>query len=310
VTYEWMAGGFFLLQRVDINHVGLKITGTEYIGYDESNDTLKSYIFGNTGPGPFGGPRVRVGGGRGILTIWGVHKGSPAAFKGEFGVTPATPVPAAGGGWEAATGRPRPGSSRRYGPPSINQKGDEKNGAIGTYTLVNGLSMYYEVYGIGEPLILLHGSAGAIEMFGEVLLLLAEGRQVAAIDLQAYGRTSDIDRPLNFESMADDVAALIDHLGFEEVDLMGHSLGERASATWSPQHPTNFSTRITTTPWVICILELTPARAASSTEGEASSSARVALHLRPAPDPRESCPAAAGDGHPDADFAQSRRRRE
>ena len=174
---------------------------------------------------------------------------------------------------------------------------------------MNGLSIYYEVYGIGEPLILLHGGAGAIEMFGEALLLLAEGRQVVAIGLQAYGLTSDIDLPLIFESMADDVAALIYHLGFEEVDLMGHSLGEWAIATWSPQHPTNFSTRITTTPWVFCILELTPARAASSTEGEVSSSARVALHLRPAPDPRESCPAAAGDGHPDANFAQSRRRR-
>ncbi len=50
-----MAGGFFVLQRVDINHAGRKITGTEYIGYDESNYTLKSYIFGNTGPSPFGG---------------------------------------------------------------------------------------------------------------------------------------------------------------------------------------------------------------------------------------------------------------
>jgi pimeloyl-ACP methyl ester carboxylesterase len=170
--------------------------------------------------------------------------------------------------------------------------------------------MYYEVHGIGEPLILLHGSAGTIEMFGEVLLLLAEGRQVVAIDLQAYGRKSDIDRPLNFESMADDVAALIDHLGFEEVDLMGHSLGERASVMWSPQYPTNLLTRITTTPWVIRILELTSACAASPTESEVSSSARVALLLHPAPDPRESCPAAAGDGRPDVDFAQSRRRRE
>ena len=66
VTYEWMEGGFFLLQRVDINHVGLKITGTEDIGYDESNDTLNSYFFSNTGPSPIRGcPQVRVGGGRG-----------------------------------------------------------------------------------------------------------------------------------------------------------------------------------------------------------------------------------------------------
>ncbi len=102
--------------------------------------------------------------------------------------------------------------------------------------LVNGLNMCYEVHGIGEPLILLHDGVGAIEMFGEVLPLLAEGRQVVAIDLQTYGRAADIDRPLSFESMADDVAALIDHLGFEEVDLMGHSLGGVAFTNHHPAY--------------------------------------------------------------------------
>lgn len=69
----------------------------------------------------------------------------------------------------------------------------------GNYAEVNGLEMYYEIHGAGAPLILLHGGVGAIEMFGEVLPLLAEGRQVVTVDLQAHGRTADIDRPLSFE---------------------------------------------------------------------------------------------------------------
>ena len=84
------------------------------------------------------------------------------------------------------------------------------NGSESSFAEVNGLEMYYEVHGSGEPLILLHGGVGAIEMFGEVLPLLAEGRRVVAADLQAHGRTADIDRPLSVELMADDVAALID----------------------------------------------------------------------------------------------------
>jgi pimeloyl-ACP methyl ester carboxylesterase len=76
---------------------------------------------------------------------------------------------------------------------------------------VNGLSLYYEVHGTGRPLVLLHGGVGAIEMFGPVLPALAEGRQVIAVDLQGHGRTADIDRPLRLESMADDVAGLIEY---------------------------------------------------------------------------------------------------
>jgi pimeloyl-ACP methyl ester carboxylesterase len=71
----------------------------------------------------------------------------------------------------------------------------------GNYPRVNGLEMYYEVHGEGEPLILLHGGVGAIEMFGEVLPLLAEGRRVIGVDLQAHGRTADIEHPMTFETM-------------------------------------------------------------------------------------------------------------
>ena len=107
----------------------------------------------------------------------------------------------------------------------------------GNYAHVNGLEMYYEVHGTGEPLILLHGGVGAIEMFGEVLPLLAEGRQVIAVDLQAHGRTADIDRPLSFESMADDIGALIEHLGLEEADAMGYSLGGGVALQTAIRHP-------------------------------------------------------------------------
>src|SRR5215207_421424 len=111
------------------------------------------------------------------------------------------------------------------------------DGSKGNYAEVNGLEMYYEIHGTGEPLILLHGGVGAIEMFGEVLPLLAEGRQVIAADLQAHGRTADIDRPLSFESMADDIAALIEHLGFEKADVMGYSLGGGVALQTAIRHP-------------------------------------------------------------------------
>jgi len=111
------------------------------------------------------------------------------------------------------------------------------NENTGKHAAVNGLEMYYEIHGEGEPLILLHGGVGAIEMFGQVLPLLAEGRRVIAVGLQAHGRTDDIDRPMTFEAMADDVAALIEHLGLGEADIMGYSLGGGVALRTAIQHP-------------------------------------------------------------------------
>ncbi len=105
------------------------------------------------------------------------------------------------------------------------------------YAPVNGINLYYEVYGTGEPLILLHGGVGAIEMFGEVLPMLAQGRQVIAVDLQAHGRTADVDRPMTFEAMADDIAGLIQYLGFEKADVMGYSLGGGVALKTVIDHP-------------------------------------------------------------------------
>jgi pimeloyl-ACP methyl ester carboxylesterase len=97
----------------------------------------------------------------------------------------------------------------------------------GKYADVNGINLYYETHGRAglRPLILLHGGLGSGEMFGPILPALTADHQVIAVDLQGHGRTADIDRPLDVRFMADDVAALIEHLGLEKPDVMGYSLG-------------------------------------------------------------------------------------
>ena len=106
-----------------------------------------------------------------------------------------------------------------------------------SYADVNGLSLYYAEHGSGEPLVLLHGGFGSGEMFGPALAGLARHRRVIAVDLQAHGRTADAGRPLRFETMADDIAALIGHLGLIRSDLMGVSLGGGVALRTAIQHP-------------------------------------------------------------------------
>src|SRR6266550_2634365 len=93
------------------------------------------------------------------------------------------------------------------------------------YAPVNGLKLYYEVHGHGEPLILLHGGVIGITMFGPNVAALAEKRKVIAVELQGHGHTADIDRPLSYEAMADDIARLMKYLAIERADLLGYSLG-------------------------------------------------------------------------------------
>src|SRR5438874_10363778 len=100
----------------------------------------------------------------------------------------------------------------------------EANGT-GAYADVNGMNLYYESHGAGRPLILLHGGLGSGEMFGPILPALAARHRVIAVDLQGHGRTADIDRPLDVRFMADDIAALIAHLGLDRPDVVGFSLG-------------------------------------------------------------------------------------
>jgi len=105
------------------------------------------------------------------------------------------------------------------------------------YAPVNGLKMYYEIHGTGEPLILLHGGVGSTENFSEILPSLSSTRQVIAVDLQAHGRTADIDRPLSYEQMADDIAALIKYLRIGNANVMGYSLGGGVALRTAVQHP-------------------------------------------------------------------------
>lgn len=107
----------------------------------------------------------------------------------------------------------------------------------GAYADVNGLHMYYETHGSGRPLVLLHGGLGSGEMFGPVIGELAAGHQVIVPDLQGHGRTADIDRPIDIKLMADDVAALIDHLGLEKPDVVGYSLGGGVALFTAIKHP-------------------------------------------------------------------------
>jgi pimeloyl-ACP methyl ester carboxylesterase len=108
----------------------------------------------------------------------------------------------------------------------------------GSYTSVYRLTMYYEIHGTGKPLVLLHGGLATIDMmFGQLLPPLAQTRQVIAVELQAHGHTADIERPLSFELMADDIAALIKHLGFEHADIFGYSLGGGVALQTAIRHP-------------------------------------------------------------------------
>jgi pimeloyl-ACP methyl ester carboxylesterase len=107
----------------------------------------------------------------------------------------------------------------------------------GQYAEVNGINLYFETHGSGRPIILLHGGLGSGEMFGPVLPLLAERHQVIAVDLQGHGRTADIDRPIDIRLMADDIAALIDHLGLATPDLVGYSLGGGVAFQTAVKYP-------------------------------------------------------------------------
>ena len=107
----------------------------------------------------------------------------------------------------------------------------------GEYANVNGLNLYYETHGTGRPLVLLHGGLGSGEMFAPIMPQLAEHHQVIAADLQGHGRTADIDRPLDIRLMADDIAALIDHLGLERPDVVGYSLGGGVALQTAARHP-------------------------------------------------------------------------
>jgi pimeloyl-ACP methyl ester carboxylesterase len=93
------------------------------------------------------------------------------------------------------------------------------------YADVNGITLYHEIYGAGEPLVLLHGGLMTIPEMAPLIQALTDGRRVVAVELQGHGRTADTDRPLRLETRGDDIAALIERLGLGQSDVVGYSLG-------------------------------------------------------------------------------------
>src|SRR5918995_4654375 len=105
------------------------------------------------------------------------------------------------------------------------------------YAQVGDLSMYYELHGQGRPLVLLHGAYMTADTFGPLLPGLAKTRQVIVPEMQGHGRTADIDRPITYEQMADDTAALVRHLDIENADFVGYSMGGAIALQVAIRHP-------------------------------------------------------------------------
>jgi pimeloyl-ACP methyl ester carboxylesterase len=106
------------------------------------------------------------------------------------------------------------------------------------YSEVNGLKMYYEIYGQGKPLVLVHGGGSTIQTnFEKIIPLLAETRKVIAVELQAHGRTNDRNSDLSFEQDADDIAALLKNLSIDKADFFGFSNGGTTTLQIAIRHP-------------------------------------------------------------------------
>ncbi|HEY7854838.1 MAG TPA: alpha/beta hydrolase [Terriglobales bacterium] len=105
------------------------------------------------------------------------------------------------------------------------------------YAEVNGVKLYHEIHGEGEPLVLLHGGLTVIDQMRGWLQPLAATRQVIAVEMQGHGRSPDVDRPMTYPTMADDVAALLDYLAIPVADLVGHSFGGAIALRTAFQYP-------------------------------------------------------------------------
>ena len=105
------------------------------------------------------------------------------------------------------------------------------------YVIVDGLEMYFQVHGEGEPLLLIHGGLMTIEALGPIVPALAETRQVYAIELEGHGRTVDLDRPLSLRQFAEDVSGFIEAQDLGPIDIIGYSMGGGTALGVSILHP-------------------------------------------------------------------------
>jgi pimeloyl-ACP methyl ester carboxylesterase len=108
---------------------------------------------------------------------------------------------------------------------------------VGGRVKVNGMQMYYEVSGQGDPLVVLHGAYMNIPSMGAIVPKLARTHKVYAVELQGHGRTTDIDRPITYPNMADDVAAFMKAVGLEKADVFGYSMGAAVGLQLAIRHP-------------------------------------------------------------------------
>jgi len=109
--------------------------------------------------------------------------------------------------------------------------------AVGNRVKVNGMQMYYEVSGAGDPLIVLHGAYMNIPSMGAIIPMLAKTHKAYALELQGHGRTTDIDRPITYQNLADDVAAFMDAVRLPKADVFGYSMGAAAALQFAIRHP-------------------------------------------------------------------------
>jgi pimeloyl-ACP methyl ester carboxylesterase len=128
-------------------------------------------------------------------------------------------------------------NSGKAGMSALTKK-ENLPGSVSGYANVNGLKMYYEIHGEGQPLVLIHGGGSTIQTtFGRVLPVLAKSHKVIAVEMQAHGRTADIERPLTFEQDADDIAALLRYLKIDSANIFGFSNGASTTLQFAIRHP-------------------------------------------------------------------------
>ena len=119
--------------------------------------------------------------------------------------------------------------------------------AVGARVEVNGMQMYYEVSGAGDPLVVLHGAYMNIPSMGAIIPLLAKTHRVYAIELQGHGRTTDINRPITYQNLADDVAVFMDAVGLKKADVLGYSMGSITGLQLAIRHPQNVNKLVAAT---------------------------------------------------------------
>ena len=119
-------------------------------------------------------------------------------------------------------------------PPAMQSESTARKAG---HQAINGVDYYYEIHGEGEPLLLLHGGLGSIDMYAPILPMLVENRQVIAVDLHGHGRTRLGNRSINMADIGTDMAALVGALGYEQVDVLGYSFGAWTGLHMAAQAP-------------------------------------------------------------------------